>query len=490
MKILKYSYQSIFTIIAVFGLHGCVPMLPETYNSDNNEITIPDSYLSGSDENNKNNRNNNKLIDDNRKLLFKDPKLITLIDTAIARNQELHMLDQEINVARNEIMARRGEYLPMVGFSGSYEFEKVGEETSQGASDEIAGVAKRLQNRRIGLVASWEVDIWKKLRNAAESAYYEYMASIEARKFAVTLIVAEVSSSYYELIALDSQLEILKKYITTLEKAQEVVKYLKNSGRTTSLAVKRFGAEIEKSKAKKYELLQTIVVTENKMNALLGRFPKSIERSSLELTAMQISELSAGVPSYLIDNRPDIIEAKLQLEATKLDVESVRARFYPSLSIESAFGLEAFKEAHFLKSPESVFYNLALGIAAPLLNRQAIKADYFTANNNQLKAIYNYEKVLVKSVAEVSNQLANINNFKEIYKAKLEQLKAMQDSVDIANMLFKSARVDYLESLLAQRDLLEVQIEVIETRKNQLISYVGLYKSLGGGWIASEKNNT
>lgn len=476
-KLKKYI---IFTTVFLLLLQGCVPMLQNERSLDTKDIVVPKHFNNATGDKGKISSKN--IIQENRKLLFDDRNLNELINIAIKNNQELHILDQEISIAKNDVMARRGEYWPTIGFNGGYEFEKVGEHTSQGASDDIASVDKRLQNRRVGLVSSWEIDIWKKLRNAAQSAYFEYLASSEAKNFAITNLVAEISTIYYELVALDNQNEVINKYISTLETALEVVELLKRSGRTTSLAIKRFSAEVSKSKAQKYELQQKIIATENKLNMLLGRFPKPIKRSKYQISNKPSIKLYSGVPTYLIDNRPDIKEAKLQLEAAKLNVESVKARFYPALNIEAALGFESFNSSHFFQTPESVFYNLALGITAPLINRAAIKADYFSANNLQIKAIYNYEMTLIKSVAEVSSQLSNIQNLNKIYSFKLEQVKTMEESVEVANMLFKSARVDYLEPLLAQRDLLEVKNELIESKKELFTSQIALYKSLGGGW--------
>ena len=477
-------------------IQGCVPTLPKNQNHPKEEITTPEHFPNYGQKNlntdnlnivqtNPDSTKKENPLEKNWKVFFKDSQLVALIETALKNNQELNILNQEINIANNEIMARQGEYIPKLGIGAGYEYEKVGEFTSRGKSDEIADVPEKLHNRQLGLTASWEVDIWKKLRNFAKSAYYEYLASVEGRNFAVTKLVAEIAGDYYELMALDNQLEIIEQYIGTLKQAQQVVKLQQIAARTTSLAVKRFSAEVLKNQSREYEIRQKIIVTENHLNTLLGRLPQPIKRTPEQFTKIELQNIDSGIPAALLDNRPDIKQSSLKLEAAKLDVKAVKTQFYPSLSIDAAIGYKSFNAHHLLDTPTSLFYNIAGGLTAPLLNRKAIKAEYFSANNRQIQAIYNYEQTFIKAFAEVSNQMASVDNLKQIYKLKSGQTKAMAESVDISNVLFKAARIDYLEALLTQRDYLEAQIELIEVKQRQLYAYVNLYRTLGGGWQES-----
>jgi NodT family efflux transporter outer membrane factor (OMF) lipoprotein len=406
---------------------------------------------------------------------FQDPKLNELINTSLANNQELHILEQEINVANNEIMARQGEYWPRFSANASGGVEKV-----ERFSTEDANRTTKFQ--RYGASATWEIDIWKKLRNATKSAYYEFLASVEGRRFLVTNLVAEVANTYFELMALDNQLEIVEDYIKILEKITGFVQLQKGAGRVTSLPVKRFEAEVLKNKGKKFELRQQITITQNKLNTLLGRFPHKIKRDSKLFAKFTLSRISSSVPVKLLENRPDVKRASLELEASKLNVDVARARFYPSLSIDGEAGYERFNSKHFVDPVTDPFYMIAANISMPLLNRKAIKADYFSANNKQIQAIYHYEKALIDAYTDVVNQLNTIKNYDSVYEMKSKQVEALQQSIEISNTLFKAARVDYVEALLTQRDALEAQVELVEVKKQQLSAYVNLYKALGGGW--------
>ncbi len=417
---------------------------------------------------------------------FKDEKLKGLIQLALQKNLELLVLNQEVNISENEIMEKEGEYLPKLNIGASIEREKVGEYTSQGVADSQLEykpgkrVPEILNNKKIGFYSAWEVDIWKKLRNASKSAYFRFLASREGKQFVIIKTIAEVANSYFELLALDKQIEIVKEYVKILNQAQELLSLQLQAAKITALAVKRFEAEVLKNKSLLFELKQKVVETENNLNNLLGRFPQKIDRASLDITEINFEAYQAGIPTDLLENRPDIKQASLLLESRKLDVKVAKARFYPSLSIDSAVGFEGFNSSHLYKSPTSLFYNLGANITAPLLNRKAIKADYFASNNRQIQAVYEYEQTILDAYSEVINLLSKIDNLNQAYTMKQEQVAALKSSAEISNILFNAARVDYVEALITQRDSLEAQVEMIEVKKEQLTSYVNLYRSLGG----------
>jgi len=413
---------------------------------------------------------------------FSDPDLKALVDAALSNNQELNIRLQENLVAQAEIMSRQGDYIPRLGAFAGAGLEKVGKYTRFGRTDERNNVPKNLQNYTFGFTASWEVDIWKKLRNAAKAANLRYLSSVEGRNFIITQLVAEIASSYYELLALDNKLDVLHTNIGIQQDALEIVKLQKEAARVTQLAVSRFEAEVLKNKSRQFEFEQQRIEAENRINFLLGRFPQSVKRNMQSFQTPLPSFISSGVPSQLLENRPDVRAAQLALEAAKLDVKSAKANFYPSLSIEANVGYEAFNIKHLVTTPESLLYNVAGNLAAPLLNRRAIKAMYFQANARQLQAVFSYERTLLQAYTEVVNNLAMIQNLQKSYELRSQQVDALIQSVDISNVLFQSARADYMEVLLTRRDSLDAQMELIATKNEQKQAMVNVYQALGGGW--------
>lgn len=419
---------------------------------------------------------------------FDDSNLVSLVDEALKNNQELNIMAQEIVVSNYEILARRGEYLPSLGFGAEAGIEKVGRYTSQGASDantEIDNgkeVPEHLPNFRLGFFASWEIDVWGKLRNATKSAMFRYLSSIEGRNFMVTRLVAEIANSYYELMALDNQLEVVERNVEINKDALEVVRMQKKAARVTELAVQRFEAEVLNNRSRRYDIRQQIIETENRINLLVGRFPQHVARRSDDFVGLTPKAVQAGLPVELLENRPDVKRAEFELAAAKLDVEVAKARFYPSLSIEAGVGVEAFDPKHFVLFPESILYNALANLMVPLLNRNALTAGYFAANAKQWQAVYAYEQTIRKAYAETANQLAMFDNLAKKYDLKSRQVDVLTRSIEVSNVLFRSARADYMEVLMTRRDALESQMELIETKKRQLNAMVNVYQAVGGGW--------
>ncbi|MEQ8242812.1 efflux transporter outer membrane subunit [Fulvivirga sp.] len=419
---------------------------------------------------------------------FSDPYLNALIDTALSNNQELNITLQEIQIARNEVRAKKGEYLPSVGIGAAAGVDKVGRYTRNGAVesnleiDEGKEFPEPLGDLMIGAYANWEVDIWKKLRNAKKSAMMRYLSSVEGKNFMVTNLIAEIANSYYELLALDNELDNVQKNIQILNDALKIVKLQKDAARVTELAVKRFEAEVLKNQSRQYYIKQEIVEVENEINFLVGRYPQPVERDSESFIDLVPQSIQAGVPAQLLENRPDIRQAEMELAAAKLDVKVAKARFYPSLGISAGVGFQAFSPSYLAKTPESLLYSLAGDIMAPLVNRNAIKADYMSANAAQIQAVYNYEQTVLNAYMDVVNKLSLIDNLNSSYELKAQQVEALNQSITISTTLFRSARADYMEVLLTQREALEAKFELIETKKLQLSAFVNMYQALGGGW--------
>jgi len=442
--------------------------------------TVPASYTNNSQDT----TNTAKLP---WQAFFTDPNLTALVDLGLQNNQELNITLQEIQIAQNEIRARKGEYLPFVGLRGGAGVEKIPRFTNIGALEATTEIEpgrempEPLADFMGGAFATWEVDIWHKLRNARKSAVNRYLASVEGRNFMVTNLISEIANSYFELLALDNQLAIVRQNIEIQNNALQIVKLQKEAARTTELAVRRFQAQVLNTQSLQYDIQQRIIETENRINFLVGRFPQPVQRSNQPIESLLPQTIQAGIPAQLLANRPDIKQAELNLTAAKLDVKVARARFYPSLGISTGIGLQAFNPTYLIK-PESFLLSAAGDIAAPLVNKNAIKAVYYSANAQQIQAVYNYERTILNANIEVANQLAKISNLERSYDFKSREVEALNQSIDISNTLFKSARADYMEVLLTQRDALESRFDLIETKMQQMNAMVNIYRALGGGW--------
>lgn len=417
---------------------------------------------------------------------YNDPLLASLIQQALAGNQELKILDQEVQIASNEVLGRRGAYLPFVTAGGGGGLEKTSRYTRNGAVEEglelLPGKAfpNPLPNSQLGLNFSWQLDIWRQLRNARDAAAQRYLAATEKRTYFVTRLVAELAENYFGLMALDKRLENLDQTITLQEQSLEISKSKKDAGRGTELPVQRFLAEVRKNQSEKLIILQEIVEVENRINFLVNRFPEHVERASAGFYDLTLPTLSVGAPSELLHNRADIRQAERELAAAGLDVKVARAQFFPSLSITAGIGYEAFNPKY-LFQPQAFAANVAGNLVAPLINKAAIRADYLSANARQLESVYNYQRVVLNAFTEVVNRVNMAENYRKSVAIKKAQLEALEASVDTAGKLFQNARAEYIEVLFAQRDLRDARMVLIDTKKQQLSAIVNAYQALGGG---------
>ncbi len=477
----KQRINKCLTVVAIaLFVAGC--KAPELMNRDANR-EVPTSFY----ENAPDSTNSARL---SWRQYFTDPYLTALIDSALAGNgnQELNIALQEIAISQNEVLARAGEYKPFVGLRGGMGVEKAARYTQPGSSEATTDIRPGhetpdpLPDFVVNLYARWEVDIWHKLRNAKKAAALRYLSSQEGRNFTTTNIVAEIAGSYYELLSLDTQLAILQSNIEIQNNALRIVRMEKEAAKVTELAVQRFQAQVLNTKSLQFGIQQRITETENKINFLMGRYPQRIARSSGNFETLVPEAISAGLPTQLLSNRPDIRQAELELTAAKIDVQVARANFYPSLGLNANLGLRAFNPVYLAKLPESLLAGLIGDLTGPLVNKNAIQATYYSANARQIQAIYSYERTVLNAYIEVANQLANIGNLQNTYDLKAQEVQALNQSITISNNLFRSARADYMEVLLTQRDALESRFDLIETKMQQLNATVNVYRALGGGW--------
>lgn len=472
---MKNTFKYVVLVICMIWLSAC--KLPAISSKQENKST-PASFTNLQDTGNS--------VKMKWKQYFKDANLQTLIDTALNNNQELNITMREIEISRNEIRARKGEYLPFLNLRGGAAIDRAGKYTWNGFSEDDLKEnpdkgPKYVGDFMVGTYFSWELDVWKKLHNAKKSSVVRYLSTVEGKNFMVTNIIAEIASSYYELMVLDNLLAIIQQNIDLQSNALQIVKMQKESARVTQLAVNRFEALLLNTQNLQYDVKQRIIETENKINFTAGRFPQPVERNSATFNNFVVEPIFAGVPSQLLLNRPDIRQAELELAATKLDVQVAKASFYPSFSLNAGVGFQAYNPMYLIK-PQSIIYNLGGDLVAPLINKNAIKATYFNANAKQIQAVYNYEQSILNAHIEVVNQLSKISNYDKSYKTKSKEVEVLTESINISNSLFNSARADYLEVLTTQRESLESKIDLVEIKLKQMEAKVDVYKALGGGW--------
>jgi outer membrane protein, multidrug efflux system len=422
---------------------------------------------------------------------FKDKFLITLIDSALKYNFDLLSMNLQSKEFHLYFKQSKNAFLPSLAANTSIGQRKFGFYTMDGIGNYDTQFSPNLTREMqfpehlpdyyLGAQSSWEIDIWGKLKNQKKAALNRYMATEEARKLLVTEIVAEVSKAYYELLTLDQELLIIRENNSLLERALEIVKIQKEAGKATSFNVKQTEAQLFNSKSLESLKIQRILEVENYLNALSGSYPKTIERSEPILKQTMLTEIETGLPTDLINNRPDITKSRYELNAYIADIKSSRAAMYPNLTLNASIGLQAFNSALLFQTP-SLAYSLFGNLLAPIFQRKTLKTEL---KRNELKAMtaqYQYQKTVLNAYNEVVNNYNKIKNLDTHNNLKRQEIASLTDATAISNELYLTGQLYYLDVILARKMVLDAQISLSENKKEQFFALIDLYRSLGGGW--------
>jgi NodT family efflux transporter outer membrane factor (OMF) lipoprotein len=431
------------------------------------------------------------VLPDWRKVYF-DSTLSKLIDLSIQRNFDLRFAMQRVEAYRSQVVLNKGIQLPDLNANVGLGVRRYGDYTMDGVGNYDTRLSPNINSKQkipnplpdyyLGLQSNWEVDLWGKLKNRKKAAAHRFLGSQMGKNLMLTSTIAEIASTYYELLALDNERKIYKENIALQQKAFEVVQVQKQTGMANELGVEIMEALLLGSMEKEVEVEQRIIELENSLNFLLGRYPQPIVRNEELLNGSIPSLAKVGLPSGLLRNRPDIRQAEFEMEAAKADVHSARVAFYPSLNIGLGLGLQAFNAALLLEAPASIAYNGLSGLAAPLLNRRVLKSQLLSAEVEKKQAYIQYEKTVVRSFTEVYTALTRLNNLGRMIEIKVREVATLKKSIITSGELFRTGRATYLEIVNAQKNALQSQLELVTLKKIQMQSSVELYRALGGGW--------
>jgi multidrug efflux system outer membrane protein len=480
MKRHKKYIPGLLFVAILFSVSGCKMMQPVEQRA---QIKSPETFAGQADS--------TGIASLQWKIFFNDRHLVALIDTALQNNFDLKMAVQRIEMARTNIMAAHGAMLPVVSGDVSGGGRKFGDYTMDGVGNYDTNFSGNIDEDRrlpapfmpdyfVGLRSSWEIDIWGKLKNQKKAAYTRFLASEKGRQAIITGLIAEIARSYYELMALDTELDIIRKNIALQESAVETIKIQKEAGRANELGVRQLTAQLLNTRSLEFEVQQKVIEIENNVNLLTGRFPQPVIRGTT-LEQVMPQSISTGIPVQMLRRRPDIQQAQLELLANYSEQQAAQLAFLPSLNITAFLGFNAFK-SNLLLSPGSLAYSALGGMAAPLVNRKALKANQKRAEAASLEALYAYNKSVLNGFREVSTSLKKLENTRRIGDLKKQEVEVLQQAVATSKDLFLTGYASYLEVITAQRGVLQEELNLTNVQKEQFLALIELYRALGGGW--------
>jgi len=424
---------------------------------------------------------------------FDDPYLVTLIDSALANNPDMEKALHQLEIAQANFRWRKSALYPSIDAFAEAGLRKFGFYTMDGIGNYDTNFSDNLNDDEklpdplpdyfAGLRTSWEIDLWGKLRNRKRSAYQEFLATFEGKRLIQTALVEQVAAAYYDLMALDNELAILRKNIKLQQDAVAIIEVQKQAGRADELGVQQFNAMLHNSRGRVQEVLQEIVSTENHLNYLLGRFEGDIRRDTTRWMHVSFTDsIMPGIPPQLLALRPDVRQAHIKMAASEAEVDASKASFYPSLVLSPYIGFQAFDVGKLLTAPTSLAYGLFGGLTAPVFNQRAIRSAYETAKAEYGIAFLDYENTVLNAWKEVQTSLTAQVHIGERQRHNALEVAALRKAVDAANELFKAGRASYLDVITAQRTVLDAELNQIRTRREKAINKLLLYKALGGGW--------
>ena len=432
------------------------------------------------------------LSDVNWRNYFEDSTLVSLIDTALTGNLDLQREAQRVEIGSQNFRLSKANFYPSLGISP---FDFTREYYSENYNNFGSNRARRnhgenppttLYTERLAfsttLFASWEIDLWGKLRWQKEAAQASFTQSQEFQKAVQTAIVSEVASTYYNMLMINSQIAVAERNLELGRSTLTIVKLQFEADETTSLAIQQTASQILRAESLIPQLEREYTLLENRLNQLLGRYPQPIDiRQNLEDVEFD-NQYVVGVPLELIDNRPDVAAAEYQLVISNARVGVTQAMKYPSLVLNASTGLNSFKLDSFLDPIGSGFALVNGAIFQPLFQNRRLKTNHTIALAERQLAALDFKDNVLLAVREVSDALVTIEKLREGYNIAQERINVTSKGVQDASLLFQSGFATYLEVINAQEDALQSELDLVDLKRQIILAKIELYRSLGGGW--------
>ena len=410
--------------------------------------------------------------------LFRDDALVGLVKTALQENFELRIAAQRVLQARAAYGITRAGQWPSVDASANL----IAARSSQvGATPGIpAGADTDVSYAQAGFSFSWELDVWGRLRRLSEAGRAQYLATEEARRGVITTLVADVGQTYLALRALDLELEIAKRTRDVANDNLRLVEARRASGVASGLDVRQAEQLLYTATGQIASIEREIALAENALSLLLGHAPEDIPRGRT-LESFQIPTVPAGLPSALLERRPDIREAEQQLISANAQIGAAKADYFPRISLTGFFGAQSRQLSDLLSGP-AVLASAGLGAAVPVFNAGRTRNNVKLAEAIHGEALVNYQRVIYTAFRDVSDGLASYTKTTEQRTQQERLVEALTASSQLATQRYQGGLDSYLPVLDAQRNLFQGELDLARLRQQELSSLVQLYRALGGGW--------
>ena len=408
--------------------------------------------------------------------LFQDPTLTRLVTNALDRNFDLRIASERVLQARAAARITRADQFPAVGASAEVVSTRASE---TGAVP--AGSDSDVTYMQAGFSLGWEIDVWGRLRRLNESARAQYFATEEARRGIMTTLIADVTETYLAVRALDLELAIARRTREVATDGLWLTRSRQERGIATVLDVRQAEQLLHIASGQIAGIERDITQTENALSLLLGQVPGDIPRG-LELEAFRVPPtVPAGLPSALLERRPDIRQAEQELVAANAQIGVAKAEYFPRISLTGFLGLQSRALSDFVSAPARM-WTAGVGATAPIFNAGRTRANVDLAEAVQRELVVNYQRAIYTALREVSDSLAGYQKTSEQRAEQARLVEALRASTRLSTQRYEGGIDNYLQVLDAQRNLFQGELDLARLQQQELASFVQLYRALGGGW--------
>ncbi len=405
--------------------------------------------------------------------LLRDEQLQQLIRLALEENKDLQRAVATVDEFRARALIAQTDYLPQITTA-------VNAPAGRSAVFLFPGFASPFNYYALGNL-SWEVDLWGRVRRTHEAARADLLSREENRRAVTIQLVSAVAEAYFNLLQFDLQLDIAERTLQSWEESVRIAQARLRQGMTSKLDADQFEAERANAAARTAELHRQMVQAENHLSILLGRKPFAIARGRSLDKQITAPDVPAGLPSELLQRRPDLLVAEQQLAAVTARIGAAKAERFPRITLTGLAGL-AHPELSLIFTEPSSFGVFGAGLAAPLLNAQILGFQQEAVEAQSKQALAQYQQSVLTAFREVEDALIAVRTARLQSDSQQQQVMALQSALKLAELRYKGGLANYLDVLVARRSLFDAELALASTRRFQLASVVQLYKALGGGW--------
>jgi NodT family efflux transporter outer membrane factor (OMF) lipoprotein len=414
--------------------------------------------------------------------VFKDPELQQLVRTGLAQNYDLRDAVARVDQARANLGITRSNQFPQVGANGSIEFTRISRNGATPLPESFIPSQNRTWGQASLQLLSFELDLWGRLRRATEAARANLLSADENRKLVITTLVSDVATAYFNLRELDYELDISQSTLATRQESLKLTQQRQTGGVSTLLDLRQSEQLVETAAETVPALQQEIEQTENQISLLLGKNPGGIVRGK-SLTEQELPpEVPAGLPSALLERRPDIRAAEQNLIAANAQIGVAKAAYFPQLSLTAALGGQSTQLSSLFSGPSSI-WSFVPQVTQPIFTAGKLRSNVKLAEAQRDSALIQYERSIQTAFTEVSNALIAHQRLRESRVHQQALVVALEDRKRLSYMRYRGGVDTQLNALDSDRDLFQAELVLAQLKRNEILSIVQLYKALGGGWL-------